>query len=69
MLKTFLIPLAKSYAPNAIRHLGQLAAGGLLSAGLATADEATVVSGAVVALLSYGWSVVEKRGLLTKLFA
>ena len=69
MLKTFLIPIIKSYAPNMIRHGAQLAAGTLLSHGLATADEATIVSGALVALGTYLWSVVEKRGLLNQLLA
>jgi hypothetical protein len=69
MLNTFLLPIIKSYAPNAIRHLGQVAAGALLTNGLASADESQAVAGALVALLSFGWSFVEKKGLLNKIFA
>jgi hypothetical protein len=69
MLKTFLLPLVASYAPNMIRHAGQAAAGALLTAGFATADESQVVGGAVIALLSYAWSFLEKRNLLAKIFA
>jgi hypothetical protein len=63
-----IIPVVQKYAPNAIRHLGQLAAGGLLSGGFATESESTIVAGVAVAVLTYVWSVVEKR-YLTKLAA
>jgi hypothetical protein len=69
MLKSFLLPLVVSYAPNLIRHAGQAAAGALLAGGLATADESQVVGGAIIALLSYAWSFLEKRNLLAKIFA
>jgi hypothetical protein len=69
MLKTFVLPIIKSYAPNTLRHLSQLASGALVTNGFATADESQLVGGAILTLLSFGWSFVEKRGLLNKLFA
>jgi hypothetical protein len=69
MLKTFLSPLVKSYAPNAIRHAATGIGSALATYGLTTADEATAVSGAVAVLLGVAWSVIEKKGLLNKLFA
>jgi hypothetical protein len=51
MLKTFVIPLMKSYAPNAIRRAATGIGSALATCGLTTADEATAVSGAVAVLL------------------
>jgi hypothetical protein len=68
LLKTFAIPLIRSYAPNAIRHGAQAAAGALVANGYLAADEGQLVGGALLTLLTVVWSVVEKKGLLSKLF-
>lgn len=69
MLKTFIIPILKSYVLNAIRHAATGAGSALVTYGITTADDATAVSGAVAVLLGVAWSVIEKKGLLNKLFA
>lgn len=69
MLKTFIIPVLKGYVPNAIRHAATGAGSALVTYGVTTADEGTAVTGAVAVLLGVLWSVVEKKGLLNKLFA
>jgi hypothetical protein len=69
VLKTFIIPVIKSYAPNTLRHGATAAAGYLVTSGFASASEGEAVAGALLALLTFAWSVVEKKGLLNKLFA
>lgn len=69
MLKTFVIPVIKSYAPNAIRYAATSAGAALVGYGLATEVDANAVVGAVSIILTFGWSVLEKKGLLNKIFA
>jgi hypothetical protein len=69
MLKTFIIPVIKSYAPNTLRHGAQAAAGYLVASGFASASEGELIGGAVLTLFTFAWSVIEKKGLLNKLFA
>jgi hypothetical protein len=68
MLAKMILPLLKSYAPNAIRHGAQVAAGALVANGFATGDQGTQIAGALVTIGAYVWSVLEKKGLLDKLF-
>lgn len=56
--------LVKTYTPNLIRYVGTAAGAVLVKNGLADADTATAVGGAVAILLTFGWSVLEKKGLL-----
>jgi hypothetical protein len=69
MLKTVVMPFIISYAPNAIRHGAQAAAGALVTSGVLSADQGTQVAGALLALATIAWSVAEKRGLIAKIFA
>ena len=68
MLKSLVLPFLSSYAPNAISHAAQAAAGGLVTAGVINADQNVAIGGALLALFSAAWSYVEKKGLLDKLF-
>jgi hypothetical protein len=69
MLKSLVLPFLKSYAPNAIRHAAQAAAGGLMTAGVINADQSVAVTGALLTLLTMTWSYIEKKDLLNKVFA
>lgn len=69
MFKSMLIPLVSSYVPNALRHASQAAAGALMAYGYADGSEAAAVGGAVLTLLTFAWSTIEKRGLLNKVFS
>ena len=69
MLKSVVVPFITNYMPNMIRHGAQAAAGALVTNGLLTADQGSQVAGALLAIFTIAWSVAEKRGLMTKLFA
>lgn len=58
--------LLVSYVPNAIRHASQAVAGALVAYGLADGQDAAAVAGALLTLLTFAWSTIEKRKLLVK---
>lgn len=67
MLQSLILKTAVSYIPNLIRYAGTSAGAALVTNGLADASTSQQVSGAVVVLLTFAWSVAEKKGLLKSL--
>jgi Na+-transporting NADH:ubiquinone oxidoreductase subunit NqrD len=69
MLKTVVLPMIRRYIPNTIRHVAQVAAGSLMTVGVIEASQQELVTGALVAAVAGLWSLLEKKGLVDKLFA
>lgn len=67
MLQNLVLKAAVSYVPNLIRYLGTTAGTAIATNGLADANTSQAVSGAVVVLLTFAWSVAEKKGLVKQL--
>lgn len=59
--------LVRQFAPNFIRYAGTATGTVLINNGLADGSTATQVSGALVVILTFAWSLIEKKGLLNQL--
>lgn len=67
MLQSLVLKTAVSYVPNLIRYLGTTAGAAIVTNGLADANTSQQVGGALVVVLTFIWSVAEKKGLIKQL--
>lgn len=67
MFKTVLLPIIAGYVPNAIRHGATALGTYLIAQGFADKGTSEQVTGALVVIGGFLWSVAEKKGLLAKL--